>query len=166
MTNFAIHFFALAVLWTLFTGARVDSWIIGGPVVAAAAATAVLLTPHPRWRGSVRGLLRFGPHFVVASILGGVDVAWRSLHPRLPIHPQLIEYQFRLPPGAARVFFISIVSLLPGTVSADVRGDRLQVHVLDCRGPIQQRLAALERVVASLFATNIPPDEAQRGARS
>jgi multicomponent Na+:H+ antiporter subunit E len=165
-TNFAIHFVALAVLWMLLTGARFDSWIIGGPTVVVAAATAVLLSPRPTWRWSAAGMLRFGPHFVISSIQGGIDVAWRSLHPQLPIHPALIEYQLRLPAGAARIFFICIVSLLPGTVSADVRGDRLQVHVLDCRRPIQQRLAKLERVVAGLFATHIAPDEAQPGDHS
>lgn len=164
MTNFAIHLFVLAALWTLFTGARFDSWIIGLPVVVAAAVTAVRLSPYPTWRGSIRGLLRFGPHFVVSSILGGVDVAWRSLHPQLPIHPQLFEYQLRIPTGAARTFFISIVSLLPGTVSADVHGDQLLIHVLDSRGRVQEQLATLERVVAGLFATSIASDEAQESA--
>ena len=43
------------------------------------------------------------------------------------------------------------VTLLPGTLSADLRGQILVVHVLDARGPAAERLALLERRVADLF---------------
>lgn len=140
-------------LWALLTEARTDSWLVGAPVVGAAVVAALLLSPTIGWRWSVAGLLRFAPHFVRSSLLGGIDVAWRSLHPRLPIDPQLIAYDLRLPAGAARVFFMNVVNLLPGTLSADVRGDELLVHVIDGRQPMRQQLAKLEQVVAGLFAT-------------
>ena len=144
-----------AGLWTIITEGRADSWIVGGPVVFAAAISAVLFARRQRCRWSAIGLLRFVPHFVRSSFHGGIDVAWRSLHPQLPIHPQLVEYRFQLPDGAARTFFMGVVSLLPGTVSADIRDDLLLVHVIDDRQPIQDQLEKLEQSVGALFATPI-----------
>lgn len=153
--RFGTHLIVFVCLWALMTEARADSWIVGAPVVLAAAAAAAWLARDRRWRWSVIGFLRFVPHFARSSLHGGSDVAWRSLHPRLPIHPRLIEYQSRLPDGAARVFFMNVINLLPGTLSADIRDDVLMVHVLDDRRPIQHQLEKLEQAVAALFATRI-----------
>lgn len=155
MIRFGTSLLVSAGLWTLITEGRTDSWTVGGPVVFAAAIAAVLLARRQRCRWNAIGLLRFVPHFVLTSFHGGIDVAWRSLHPRLPIHPKLVEYQCRLPDGAARTFFMGVVNLLPGTVSADIRADLLLVHVIDDRQPIQDQLEKLEQAVGALFATPI-----------
>lgn len=144
-----------AGLWTLITQGRADSWIVGAPIVFAAAIAALLLARPQRCRWSAFGLLRFVPHFVLTSFHGGIDVAWRSLHPQLPIHPALVEYHCRWPDGTARTFFMGVVNLLPGTVSADFRADLLLVHVIDDRQPIQDQLEKLEQAVGALFATPI-----------
>jgi len=155
------HVIVFSFLWWLLTSPRWDSWIVGGPTVLAAAMVARLIDQPLGWRWSLIGFLQFVPHFVRCSFLGGVDVAWRSLHPRLPIDPQLIDYNLRLPDGAARVFFMNVVNLLPGTVSADVCDDVLIVHVIDGRQPMHQQLAKLEHVVAGLFATRLEASEEQ-----
>ncbi len=156
-----VTFIVLAGFWALLTEARRDSWIVGGPVVLAASLVAVHLAPRDRCRWSVIGLLGFGPHFVRSSIMGGIDVAWRSMHPRLPIDPQMIEYPLRLPAGTARTFFMNVVNLLPGTVSADVGKDVLTVHVMDVNQPMQRNLATLEDAVAKLFAMRLNSPEEQ-----
>ena len=43
------------------------------------------------------------------------------------------------------------MSLLPGTLSAALAGDRLRLHVLDKRQPSEPGLRAAEAVVAALF---------------
>jgi len=78
------------------------------------------------------------------------------MHPDLPIQPQLVQYSLLLPKGAARTLFMAVVSLLPGTVSADIDGDLLITHVINERKPIQQELDQLERVVAWMFAIPLP----------
>jgi multicomponent Na+:H+ antiporter subunit E len=159
--RFAAHFAALALVWWLLSGGRADSWIVGAPTVVAAAALSVWLAPRHGWRWTAGGMLRFAGYFVRASLLGGVDVAWRSLHPRLPIDPQLMFYRTRLPAGTARVFFVNAISLCPGTVSADLRGETLSVHVLDGRQPTRQQLGALERSVGALFGIDLLPEPAE-----
>ena len=155
MMRLATNLIVFAWVWMLITEASADAWIIGGPVVAAAAWTAIRLAPGGRWRWSLAGFLRFVPHFARCSFLAGLDVAWRSLHPRLPIHPRLLEFDLRLPNGTARIFFMNVVNLLPGTVSADVCDDVLIVHVLDGTQPTRKLLTRLEQVVAELFSISL-----------
>jgi multicomponent Na+:H+ antiporter subunit E len=144
--------FFVVLLWWLLAEGRWNSWLIGLPAALAATATARALGQGGGLWISPLGLVRFVLHFLFASLAGGVDVAYRALHPRLPIDPKLVEYPLNLPPGPARLLFAAVVSLLPGTVSAELGGDRLLVHVLDSRQPIERHLRNLERHVAGLFA--------------
>lgn len=99
----------------------------------------------------MNAFLRFVPFFAYCSLKGGVDVAGRAFSPRLPLTPAMLDYSLRLPKGTARVFFANIVSLLPGTLSTDIRGDTLMVHVLDNTSPVFEQLQRLEVAVARLF---------------
>jgi multicomponent Na+:H+ antiporter subunit E len=151
-----------SLLWWLLSGGAAESWLVGGPTVLAAAAMSAWLAPVAPWRWTVGGLARFSWHFGLASLLGGVDVAWRAIHPRLPIDPRMLNYRSRLPAGTARIFFANVVSLCPGTVSAHVRDDVLRIHVLDARQPVRARLDDLERAVAALFGVQLTPLDASR----
>lgn len=100
----------------------------------------------------------FAPFFLVQSLRGGVDVARRALHPRLPLNPCLVRYPLCLEEVPAQVFMANVVSLLPGTLSADLEDSVLTVHALDCALPVTEQLQALESRVARLFglAVQIP----------
>lgn len=96
------------------------------------------------------------PFFLIRSILGGTDVAWRAFHPGMPIDPYLLKYPIRLPPGLPRVFMANTVSLLPGTLSAELGSTYLNVHVLNKRKDVLSELEKLERRVAALFGISLP----------
>jgi multicomponent Na+:H+ antiporter subunit E len=146
---FFVRMLLLLALWWLLSEASVDALWIGVPTVALAA------LPGLRSRSVVAPrllqLLRFGPAFIGRSLLAGVDVAARALRPDMGLHPALLEFRTDLPPGTPRVFFANLVSLLPGTLSADIEDCRLQIHVLDDRAPSEPTLRQLEGVVARLF---------------
>jgi multicomponent Na+:H+ antiporter subunit E len=152
-----------ALFWWLLSKGQADSWLVGGPTVLAAAGISVWLAPSRRWHWTFGGLACFAWHFGCASLAGGVDVAWRAIHPRLPIDPRMMEYESRLPAGTARVFFANAISLCPGTVSAQVRGATLRIHVLDVQQPVHARLADLERAVGALFGVALPREGPQTG---
>jgi multicomponent Na+:H+ antiporter subunit E len=140
-----------AFLWWTLTGGDRSSWLIGGPVVLAATAAALALSPLSHWRVSVVGLAGFVPYFVWRSVVGSLDVAWRAFHPRLPISPSLKEYALALPAdGPARVFFADVVSLLPGTLSAELHEHSVTVHLLN--GESSHALAELRRLEVSVGA--------------
>ncbi len=143
-----------AFFWWVLVDGETASWRLGVPaVVLASILSAALLPPVTLvWRA----LLGFVPFFFFRSLLGGADVAWRAMHPRLPINPHLVEYPIRLPPGLPRVFMANIVSLLPGTLSTELSSHSLRVHVLSGRGDVMSELEALERRVAGVFGASLP----------
>jgi multicomponent Na+:H+ antiporter subunit E len=72
----------------------------------------------------------------------------------MPLQPALQEYRTTLSPGLPRVLFANVVSLLPGTLSADIDGASLQIHVLDERAANIKSLRELEAAVARLLPRN------------
>ena len=145
-----------ALLWWILTEGATNSWLVGVPVVLLAVLASEVLLPGVSW--SLPGAVRFVPFFLWHSLYGGVDVARRALHPRLPISPELFDYRWRLPPGLPRVFMANTVSLLPGTLSAELDEEHLRVHVLDQTGTFVSGLAVVEARVARLFGLRLVAD--------
>jgi len=146
----------MLALWWALTDGDTGTWWFGLPLAVIAALLSIRLLPAKGRLWSLKGLLRFIPFFLYQSLHGGLDVAVRALRPRLPIAPALIHYSVRLPEGAARIFFADVISLLPGTLSAELDDVRLRVHVLDEGLPVTQKLSALEDRVAELFGAGSP----------
>jgi len=143
-----------AFFWAILAAGK--GWGVGIPVICLATAVSFHSVPVNQW--SLAGLARFLPYFVWNSLRGGVDVAARALNPRLPIDPAVVRYEMRLDSTAARVLMADTVTLLPGTLSADLQGNILLVHVLTASGPFMDTLATLEQRVVDLVWHN---DEAR-----
>jgi multicomponent Na+:H+ antiporter subunit E len=107
-------------------------------------------------RISVISALALIPLFAWESFRGGIDVAGRVLRPRLDLAPGLVDYRLGLTSNAARVFFINLVSLLPGTLTADLDGDRMRVHALNLGADPLPGVRRLEQRVAALFREALP----------
>ena len=105
-----------AALWAILSGG--EGWSIGVPAIVIATAASPLVTPASRW--SLAGLARFIPYFLWNSLRGGVDVAARALNPGLPIDPGVFRYEMTLDSTVARGLMADTVTLLPGTLSADL----------------------------------------------
>ncbi|MDO3377946.1 Na+/H+ antiporter subunit E [Geoalkalibacter halelectricus] len=145
----------LALLWWVLTGGARDGWGLGLLVIVLAVWLSLVLRAPQPWRLSLAGALRFVPYFCWQSVRGGFDVTRRAFSPGLPLAPLLLEHPLRLPPGTARIFLLNTVSLLPGTLSAQLHGDRLVVHGLDGGLPLAQDLRRLESRVAGLFGLRL-----------
>ena len=140
-----------SLLWWLLVGGSTDSWPAGLIVVPLAVLLSLALRPPVPWRVSLPAALAFIPFFLLQSLRGGIDVAGRAFSARLPLAPALLEHPLRLPRGTARIFLLNTISLLPGTLSADLAGDRLVVHCLDSEALATDDLRRLEDRVAALF---------------
>jgi multicomponent Na+:H+ antiporter subunit E len=145
------HLILLAGLWWLITGGAATAWLIGLPAVGLAVWANRNLVDATRTQLSAWGLLRFMPYFLWASLRGGLDVALRTLTPRMRIEPGFMQFQTTLHQVSARTFFANCVSLLPGTLAADLKDDHLEIHVLNMASEPQAELTSLERAVARLF---------------
>lgn len=147
-TTVASRGLLFSLLWWLITDGNARSWWIGLPAVSLSVIVSIaLLPPVPLvWRE----LFKFIPIFLWRSLLGGADVAWRAFHPGMPIAPVVIDYPLQLPHGLPQVMLANIVSLLPGTLSATLKGQELKVHVLDSRVEFMTELKELENRVARM----------------
>lgn len=139
---------AAVLLWSVLTEAR--GWDpMGLLVMASAALAAAWWTPQDLRRPNWRAVPGFVLYFLDRSLRGGVDVAWRALQPRMPLQPQWLERSMHLPPGGPRGLLVSVISLLPGTISAELVGERLVVHTLTAG--LEGEVDELERHIARLY---------------
>lgn len=146
---------ALLLLWLVLTGGE---GVVFGLAAAAVTALVSRLTFPQRGPGaSPAGLLRFTGYFLVRSFLGGVDVAARAVHPRLPLRIQRHRHPFAVPPGPARTLFTGAISLLPGTLAVRPAGPHhLLIHSI--AGDPRSQAGDLERRAAGVF----PPADTRR----
>ena len=140
------------MLWVILTQSVKPADLICG-LISTIIATHMSLRLLPPAMGQVRlaALLIFVPHFLMQSLLGGIDVARRALHPRLPLQPGFVVYRVDFPPGMARNQFAIITSLLPGSVPVDETEDGLVYHCLDVTRPVVEQLADEEGRLAGVL---------------
>lgn len=143
------RFALLTLLWLVLTGNDPAAWPIG--VVAATLGTAASLRLLPPMGRGTRlvATLALAPGFLARSLKGGLDVAWRAFHPRMPLKPGWILYPERLPPGLPRMSLGSEITLMPGTLAAGDDGRSLLVHCLDRDQPVTDSVAAEERRIGA-----------------
>lgn len=151
---------AYSFIWWVFAGSDQASWIIGIPSVLLAAGVSFFLSPGPVLAFSPAGAVLFIPHFVIQSIMSGIDVLRRTFSTVPRINPGMFTYTTRLEEGRGRILLANVISLQPGTLSADLVGDTIVVHVLDTAMPVQANIREMERRIARIF----PPPPADGGS--
>ncbi len=101
------------------------------------------LPPVPRLAAPVTALRLLG-HLVGDIMVANVEVAWRILGPEKALRPAFVSVplDIRSPLGVAAL--ATIVTLTPGTLSADLdeRGEHLLVHALHLPDGAQAALVA------------------------
>ncbi len=133
------------VFWLILTGFGVADLAIG--VLAAMLATwaSLRLMPPGQWRFRPIKLTTFVLRFLFQSITAGIDVAWRALHPRMPLQPGFVTCRTQIPQGPTQSAFCTVSSLLPGTLpSGPDAGGGLAIHCLDVTQPVADQFATEE----------------------
>jgi multicomponent Na+:H+ antiporter subunit E len=152
----AVRALGLLAFWILLIGADPGDLAAGAlTAVLAAVASVRLFAPSAR-RTRVGPLAAIALRLPFQSLAAGFDVAWRALHPRLPLRPGYVTHALRTPPGLARDAFCALTSVVPGTVPSglDARGG-LVVHCIDREQPVAQQLAANEARVARALGADL-----------
>ncbi len=144
-----VFFLAAFALWLAFSGSVDPAHLIAGAAVALvgtflfggsfAVHPLKLLNPV-RWYWFAVYIVVFLWECVKANF----DVAYRVMHPDLPIHPGIVRIQTKLESDVARTFLANSVTMTPGTLSVDMIGETLYVHWINVT--TQDVEAATERV--------------------
>jgi multicomponent Na+:H+ antiporter subunit E len=137
----------LLLFWYALAGGA--SWLFGAFAAFLVALFGRWLAPITFSRVSLSGLARFVFYFLHRSLLGGVDVAWRALHPAMPLDVRETFHVLRFESSQARTLFVATLSLLPGTLSCDIVDERLRVHSI--AGDPSREVELLEARVDAVF---------------
>lgn len=155
VTTFMLRGAALLAVWWALTLGEVSGLGFGVVVAVLVAWLSVRVFPPSGYRLRPLGLVLFLGYFLSRSVAAGVDVARRLLSPALPVHPGEITLTLRLPEGSPRWLLANTLSLMPGTLSALLEGDRLTLHCLDTREPVEVDVRETERQVARVFGLTL-----------
>lgn len=149
-----------ALFWYVLSGGRTDSWIVGVPAVLAAALVSAAMLPPVGI--SLPGLARFVRFFLRESLLGGLDVARRAVHWRMPLDPGIVVHGNRTRGALARAAVSNTACLLPGTLVVDLDGGDTWVHALDTGREVRESLELSEVRVADMLGLTLERPETDR----
>ncbi|RJN32336.1 Na+/H+ antiporter subunit E [Nesterenkonia natronophila] len=112
----------LGVLWAAFTAASSEYAVYGLLSVAGCTALSLWLMPPQaparvdRWPRRIWFFAVLGLWFLWQSVLGGIDVAVRSLRHPVRIAPTVVTAPIDLPEGHARQVAMVLMNLMPGSM--------------------------------------------------
>jgi len=72
--------------------------------------------------------LLYIPVFLYFCIKANFDMAYRVIHPKLPIKPGIVKVRTALKSRAARMVLANSITLTPGTLSVDIKDEYLYIH--------------------------------------
>ncbi len=146
--NTVIQFVLLLGLWLLLSG-HYDLFHISMGVLSAAAivllnlrlrkyyffkeeisdTTARLKDIFPARLRFLR-LLFYIPWLILQIIVASLQVAAVVLSPKMPLDPSLLRFKTKLPNTSAKVILGNSITLTPGTITINIKGDEFLVHAL------------------------------------
>ena len=98
------------------------------------------------------------PAFLWECFKANLDVAYRVLHPKLPINPGIIKVKTELQSDTALTFLANSITLTPGTLSVDIDKSKgvLYVHWIDVKAKGVDEATKLvvkrfERILKKIF---------------
>jgi len=66
--------------------------------------------------------------FIWECIKANFDVAYRVLHPAMPIKPGIVKVKINLKTNIAKTILANSITMTPGTISVDIIDDIIYVH--------------------------------------
>ena len=147
----------LFLLWVMLSGTLDPEELTVGLIVALGAALAtsrmeifqgIKLTPT-----APLALVRYLINFVFALLKANLDMARRILTPSLPLNPEVVEVKTELQSDLGKLLLANSITLTPGTLTVDVKGDRMLIHWVDSRPG--RDLQQATRAIAAGFEQHI-----------
>ena len=155
MRSRIITFIVSFLVWTLLSFSFDWQHVVAG--IAAAALTAFLMgdmfTSRPGVWLQVHRYLWFARYMVVFSwecFKCNIDVAYRVIHPNLPINPGIVKVKTILKTETGLTFLANFITLTPGTMTVDIDQEKgvLYIHWINVE---TQDVEKASRIIVSKF---------------
>ncbi len=131
-----VTFCVMFLFWLLLSGIF-DVLHVGAGIICSAIIAFVSydLLVTQKWDKMLRKSGRFIIYIVWELwqiLLANFDVAYRVLHPKMPIDPSVIEFDTSLRSDLAIVTLANSITLTPGTITINIEQEkgRFQVHAI------------------------------------
>jgi multicomponent Na+:H+ antiporter subunit E len=66
-------------------------------------------------------------------VIANFDVAYRVIHPKMPIKPGIVIIKTTLKQDLAKMILANSITLTPGTFTLDIQKDRLLIHWINVK---------------------------------
>ncbi len=146
-------FLVAFMIWAMFTWVPDRQELIVGAIVSAGIGLIFgnIFSIHPgkvlhprRWIA----FIKYAPLFLYYVILANLDVAYRVIHPRLPINPGIVKIKTSLKSEVAQAMLANSITLTPGTLSVDIKDSDMYIHWIDVKS---QDVEEASRIIAQKF---------------
>ena len=128
----------LLVAWGMLSSSlEYQEWIAGAIIALALGIALHRIMPESGGGNPFSRSWRFLLFLIVLGkemILANIDVAYRVLHPRMPLRPGIVEVETGIKSDMGKLFLANSVTLTPGTLSIDYIDDKLYVHWINVKG--------------------------------
>ena len=131
--NFLYLFIFLLVIWVILTNTFKIEELLTGILVSVI--LALMLSKNYQKIGlpplGIKRIIYFVIFIFVLLkeiVKANFDVAYRVLHPKMPIKPGIIIIKTELKQDFAKMILANSITLTPGTFTLDIKGDELLIH--------------------------------------
>jgi len=84
----------------------------------------------------------------IEIVKANIDVAYRVLHPKMPIRPGIVTIRTNLKHDIARLILANSITLTPGTFTMDIIEDKLLVHWINVKS---EDLSGATKIISAKF---------------
>lgn len=74
--------------------------------------------------------IRYLPWLFWQIVMANLDLVYRTLHPKMPIHPKIINFKNDLKTDLGMVILANSITLTPGTITIEVDENEFIVHTI------------------------------------
>ena len=96
------------------------------------------------------------PMFIWECIKANLDVAYRVLHPLMPINPGIVKVKTTLKSDMGKMALANSITMTPGTLSVDIDGQYLYIHWINVKATEVEEaskkiIARFEKLLIKIF---------------
>ena len=126
-------FILLFLVWIGLTNSLETEELIVGAVVAFVVAKFFTKDEKLNLIKLLIKYIKFTPTFIKNLVQSNIEVAKIVLTPKMPINTGIVELKTTLTNEQDKLLLANAITLTPGTITIELEGDSLYVHVLNLK---------------------------------